>query len=169
MLGRIVSFLTICASGILLSSCFGSPPVTQLEDHYMSSFLLLKTPKVSEIKAKGKNLPILQAPMDEVWQSMVMVLMQTAPIVRVSKQNGLLVAPPFVLYAENQGGVKLYAYFMDEVYRGLIQSDEYAIKVDPQDTERYLDTILGQIVTQLQVENKLKPGGRWSYLSLSQQ
>ena len=163
---RITLILFICLIGMFSYGCTTTykVPISQLEHHYSTNFQSIDVPNISKIKEKGISSPPLRMPKEKIWESMIVVLMQKAPIVMASRESGLLVAPPYAIYAEEIDGVTLYVYFIDEMYNQSGKPEQVFIKIDPDDKQRYLETTLGQIETQLLANEKLKPNGNWNYL-----
>jgi hypothetical protein len=166
MLNQLAAYSFLC---LTIASLCGCPSkailVSQLEAHYADRFSSLNMLKISEIKQKGINRSLKGSSIDKVWESMIIVIMQIAPIVKESKEDGFLIAPPYVLYLENQESIVLYVYFIDEMYKRADMPSEDAVKVEIDGKKRYLETTMGQIVTQLQADEKLQPGKPWSYLA----
>ncbi len=90
-----------------LSGCFvpvkPPKPKTEIQLLYANHFTGLKIPEIEEIKASetSKNYPYVT--FDEVWESVILVLMQQGIIVRSLKETGIIVAvsnPHLALFVE---------------------------------------------------------------------
>ncbi|MBF0121533.1 MAG: hypothetical protein HQK79_22105 [Desulfobacterales bacterium] len=111
----------------------------------------INIPDIETIKRDGKSIS-LDAKSNELWEAMIIVLMQKATIFEISKIRGFLLAPPYLLLVESNDKVNtLYSYFM-------------ATNINLTDREYISNYLLSQIVMQLTIAEKISFNGRWSYL-----
>lgn len=148
----------------LIFGCSTPPKVSLLADHYNNKFTRLNLPTESEIKAKSLASHQMQSSYNTVWKSMVLVAMQYAPLIYAKKEQGVIVAPPYALYAEKQDGVIVYIHFMKELYNSAAESNKVAIPIRANTLNFYQRTILNQVQTQAESQKNVEPGGKWSYL-----
>ena len=162
----LIIFLTGCSTPKSKDHIPTPGSISQLENQYAKSFVSLRAPSESEIKKEGRKVTGIRRTFDDIWEAMLIVGMQQAPVVKILKEKGILVVPPLTYFANREvgGRVVLYAYLMKDLYAEVNNPSKYFVKIHPDDSERILRTALGQIVSQLQADAKLNSDGQWSYL-----
>lgn len=96
---------------------------TQIHRLFASDFKGFSVPAVETIKT-GRNKVFAYTTYDEVWDSVVVVLMQECFIAYSSKESGNIVGltrPPMVIHAEetDDNQAIVYIYWMTDLYRGM--------------------------------------------------
>jgi len=160
-------FLLLILTGII--GVLGCTPkkatsLSQLAMLFKNNFVGLSLPSMSTVKEEGLASSKMDFPLDRVWESLILVAMQYGPIVEVNEAKRFVVAPPFILYAENEDGVKIYTFFMEELFKSALNSAEISVEVTEEEKNYYLEKLLAQVETQIRADANLQAGGAWTYL-----
>lgn len=107
----------------LLPVFFGCAPKavkTELDQLFENDFEGLNVPAVTKIKEDGINKDFPYATFDEVWDSVITVLMQQRIIVRGSKETGTIVTvtgTPLVIFVEQAETVTVHVDCMCNLFK----------------------------------------------------
>ena len=135
-----------------------------LYEHYSNNFSDIKLPTMDNIKNSGKYIKLSRSTKEELFESVFIVLMKKAPIIYVLIDEGVVLAPPYAVNIEEKEIPTIYVYFMDNLYRKYDDANQFYIEINLEKRNLLLEEVLGQIATQLQVGEKIKPGKQWFYL-----
>lgn len=82
---------------------------TEMDRLFEKGFVGLDIPEINRIKGEGKNKDYPHTTLDEVWNSVIVVLMQEGFIARLSKDSGIIaVIPPRQNRIERKGRIVNY-------------------------------------------------------------
>ena len=153
----------------ILCAFFGCAPrivKSELDQLFEKNFEGFAGPEVSWIKqGVSQNFP--HATYDQVWDAAILQLIQQGIIVRLSMNDGVIVAvsrPPLAIYVERGEIVTAYLNWMSHLdylpvrYRKANDPNRVFPVYTPENMRRMAETFFGKLATQLYASRK------WGYL-----
>lgn len=183
MIKKILILNTFLFILIILFGCVPQPKFikTEMDQLFEKDFVGLDIPEINKIKVEGKNKDYPYTNFDEVWDSVIIILMQEGFIVHLSKDSGIIaVVPPqqikvapkgFYYYTTGQSPLfeaialliekreevtTVYLKCMEDLNRKVNKPEE---KVGfTADEEKIAEIFFGKLATQIYSSQK------WKYL-----
>lgn len=157
------SLLAVLLSSFLAAfGCATTVVTTELDQLYEKNFEGFHFPEASWVKeGRNKNLP--HASFDQVWDSLILVLMQEGTIVRSSKESGKIVAMtsfPIAFFVENGEEVAVYMNWMQHLFKRVDKPDKPIIQLNPSAKDAIANRIFGKLAMQLY------SGEKWKWLKV---
>jgi len=112
---RTLLFTSFIVIATVFCACGHQSTMTQLDRHFEEHFHAYKWFDTHWAKA-GKNREFPYLTYDQVWNSIILVLMQKGIIVRASKELGKIVTisrPPIAIYVDKSAEVRISVIIMD--------------------------------------------------------
>lgn len=168
--GNITRIFSVLLLGTVLAGCATPKPAkvkTELDCLFENNFVGIEVPEPAKIKegAEKKEFPYVR--FEEVWDAVLVVLIQQGIVVRTFKDSGVIIAvsdPPTVLYVDHREPVTVYLnwlgkFYGKKLYR-LSTEDLLAgnIKRHSRPDDLMAKILLERFATQIYVREK------WKYL-----
>ena len=146
-------FLTIlaaCSSAAKASQ--KQPPRPVLYEQYGQRFEAFRPPEVEIFRQRGSRVSLSRDEAENCWRSVLIVMMQKGPVVYMSRSDQVLAAPPYVVFLDvREQEVRLYAYFMRELYQDATTPGSRVFPIDLRQAKTLSDLLLQEILTQIRV------------------
>ena len=89
---------------------------TRLSDLYARRFETLDSPSADDIARRAEFRRIPPAPKRLVWDAVIVVMMQRGPVLSLSTETGILVAPPYAVQVSLGDEPKVAALVYSELF-----------------------------------------------------
>lgn len=150
-------FFYLC---FMFSGCATPVVKTELDQLYEKNFEGFEISKIS-VKNEGISKSFPYITFDEVWDAVILVLMQHGVIAHAAKDNGVvavITTPPMVVFVEKGDTVTVYLRWMDKLYRRLDKPALATVKFDSYIKRKFADNVFDTLSTQIYAK------GKWKYL-----
>jgi len=151
-----------CAStGAIESSQPSIDDKTRLHYYFENDFAGFEPPTAERIMKDGYQKDFPEVTLAEVWDAVVLVLMQQGIMMHVSKDSGILVCVlqvPMGIYVPSEGEPRVYAVILEELYDPLDDSPKVLAKFKPDAQETITKAFFDSLVTEVYA------GRKWEYL-----
>ena len=156
-------FLVIVSFSVLhiFSGCATPVVKSELDQLYEKNFEGFGMPEITEIRNERISKSFPYTTFDEVWDAVILVLMQHGAIAHAAKDNGVvavITTPPMVVFVEKGDTVTVYLRWMDKLYRRLDKPALATVKFDSYIKRKFADNVFDTLSTQIYAK------GKWKYL-----
>ncbi len=119
---------------------------------------------IDKIK-EGERRSFPHVEFDEVWDSVISVLMQQGVVLRSAKESGVIVgmgSVPLSIFIERREPVNVYVNIMLDIYKTSDELERAVIEFKSSKLNRISENFLDQLATQVYAEKK------WKYLYINE-
>lgn len=157
MIRKFISLMFLC----LILTSFGCPPApikSKLDELFDKNFEGLDTPEITWIK-KGVSRSFPYRTYEQVWDALVLVMIQQGIVVRVSKEEGTMLVVsslPIAVFVERGETITVYINWITDLYKSVKKPDEVAVSVELEEAQKITDSYFDKIATQLYSNERWK-------------